>query len=287
MSGLGCTYRANTKAWMTQAIFSEWIKYFDRRMSGRKVILVLDNCSAHSTAENLSSLVELRNTTVLYLPPNMTSKIQPCDAGIIRNFKAYYRQRFNRLLIDGIQNNCSNPEKINVLQGICMAVDAWTINVKQATIRNCFLHCKIRDAVVEEEQPLSSMEDDSLTEELTMQSRLLGYSDPMTVEHLLDFPEEQYVSFTPTDEDIVAFVTNATNDSDRDDDEVEANPERPIISAREASYMITEIEHLLLQHPTEYAASSNALQILRKQCNIISQSRCRQTNLFDYFATPN
>jgi hypothetical protein len=36
---------------------------------------------------------------VFYLPLNTTSKIQPCNAGIIWSFKAYYRRRFNRLLI--------------------------------------------------------------------------------------------------------------------------------------------------------------------------------------------
>jgi hypothetical protein len=35
----------------------------------------------------------------------MTSKIQPCDAGIIRNFKAYYRRRFNRLLLQRFEDD--------------------------------------------------------------------------------------------------------------------------------------------------------------------------------------
>jgi hypothetical protein len=39
----------------------------------------------------LAFVVTLRNITVFYLPP--------CNAGIIWSFKAYYRRRFNRLLI--------------------------------------------------------------------------------------------------------------------------------------------------------------------------------------------
>jgi hypothetical protein len=65
-------------------------------MDGRKVILLLNNCSAHIKNADLEKFnIQLRNTTLLYLPPNTTSKIQWCDAGIICTFKAYYRRRFN------------------------------------------------------------------------------------------------------------------------------------------------------------------------------------------------
>jgi hypothetical protein len=75
------------------------LKGFDARMVGCNVLLIMDNCSAHISLMQLASVVTLRNTTVFYLPPNTTSKIQPCDAGIIRSFKAYYRHCFNHLLI--------------------------------------------------------------------------------------------------------------------------------------------------------------------------------------------
>jgi hypothetical protein len=264
-------------------IFCEWVKYFDRRMSGRKVLLILDNCSAHTSVENLSSLVELRNTTVLYLPPNMTSKIQPCDAGIIRNFKAYYRQRFNTLLIDRIENGCSNPGPINVLQAICMAVDAWTHNVQPQTIKNCFLHCKIRDIGAPEEQSPTATQEDSVIDELSKQLRQLGYSDPMTIDQLLDFPEEQDVAVSPTDNEIVAYVTNIANDYEDADDEEEMISTPPTISVRDAMVMVSDMERLLLRYPVEYAASSNALQTLRKQFNAIAQKCIRQSNILDYF----
>jgi hypothetical protein len=96
---LGCTYRSNAKAWMTQIIFLEWLNAFDLHVANRKVLLVLDNCNAHVPFGELPARIQLRNTRVLYLPPNMTSKIQPCDADIICNFRAYYRRRFNHLLL--------------------------------------------------------------------------------------------------------------------------------------------------------------------------------------------
>jgi hypothetical protein len=98
-NSVGCKYRSNPKAWMTQVIFFEWLKGFNARMVGRNVLLIMDNYNTHIPLMQLTSVVTLRNTTVFYLPPNTTLKILPCDVGIIRSFKAYYRRRFNRLLI--------------------------------------------------------------------------------------------------------------------------------------------------------------------------------------------
>ncbi len=132
---LGYTYQSNAKAWMTQIIFLEWLNVFDLHVANRKVFLVLDNCNAHVPLEEFPTRIHLRNTCVLYLPPNMTSKIQPCDADIICNFKAYYRHRFNRLLLQRLEDGIDQAEKIDVLQAIWLTVPVWATNVKIATIQ--------------------------------------------------------------------------------------------------------------------------------------------------------
>jgi len=48
----------------------------------------------------------------------MTSKIQPCDVGIIRNFKAYYHHCFNRALLQRIEDKVPEPEKVDILGAI-------------------------------------------------------------------------------------------------------------------------------------------------------------------------
>jgi hypothetical protein len=141
LGNLGCTYRSNAKAWMTQIIFLEWLNTFDLHVANRKVLLVLDNYSAHVPLEELPARIQLRNTCVLYLPPNMTSKIQPCDAGIIHNFKAYYCRRFNRLLLQRLEDDVDQAAKIDVLQAIRLTVPVWATDVKIATIQNYYRHC--------------------------------------------------------------------------------------------------------------------------------------------------
>ena len=84
---LGFDYHANKKAWMTSTLFYDWLRRFHSYVCsspGRKVLLLIDNCSAHGTAETLP---EMRNLRIVYLPPNCKSKVQPMDAGVIAALK--------------------------------------------------------------------------------------------------------------------------------------------------------------------------------------------------------
>ncbi|XP_049269028.1 tigger transposable element-derived protein 6-like [Rhipicephalus sanguineus] len=83
-------YVANSKAWMSREIFTEWPKAFneDVKHQGRQVCLLLDNCSAY----HIEGL-QLSNIELQYFPDNCTSLIQPLDKGIINSFKCCYRRR--------------------------------------------------------------------------------------------------------------------------------------------------------------------------------------------------
>jgi hypothetical protein len=70
----------------------------------------------------------------------MTSKIQPCDVGIIRNFKAYYRRRFNCLLLQRLKDSVDQAKIIDIHQAIRLIVPVWATDVKIATIQNCYKH---------------------------------------------------------------------------------------------------------------------------------------------------
>uniref|UniRef100_G3MM83 HTH CENPB-type domain-containing protein n=1 Tax=Amblyomma maculatum TaxID=34609 RepID=G3MM83_AMBMU len=133
-------YRNNKKAWMTRDLFQEWLLEFDGLMEQkkRKVVLVLDNCTAHSVSVKLTS-VEL-----LFLPPNTTAGLQPMDAGVIANFKALYRRRMLEWLILkidrlGSPEDASGPAhlKVSLIEAVRFVYGAW-YEVKQSTIQNCF-----------------------------------------------------------------------------------------------------------------------------------------------------
>ncbi|XP_057339399.1 tigger transposable element-derived protein 4-like [Microplitis mediator] len=71
----GSYYENNNKSWMTSKIFEKWLRNWDSQLQlqKRKILLVVDNCPAHCLVENLEYI------KVVFLPPNVTSVLQPLD----------------------------------------------------------------------------------------------------------------------------------------------------------------------------------------------------------------
>lgn len=103
VKSLPVDYHANSKAWMTGALFSKILQKMDKEMVSkrRKILLFVDNCSAHGKLEAMQPL--LKAITLVYFPPNTTSHLQPLDQGIINSLKAHYRARMLRKVIAGVE----------------------------------------------------------------------------------------------------------------------------------------------------------------------------------------
>ena len=69
-------WQNNKKAWMTGKIFKEYFLWFDGKMAGRSVILLIDGFLAYHAGLNLLQeefLQGLTNTKVIFHPINATS----------------------------------------------------------------------------------------------------------------------------------------------------------------------------------------------------------------------
>ncbi len=132
-------YFYNTKAWMTSLVFSDWIHSLDRqmRLSGRNVILLVDNASSHSS-HKVETL--LTNITLHFLKPGITAHIQPMDTGIIRAFKAHYRRFLTKYFLECVDEN--HPMTVDVRQAMCFIKQSWCC-VTQSTIQPCWRHVDI------------------------------------------------------------------------------------------------------------------------------------------------
>lgn len=88
-------YKGNKNAWMTSVIFEEWLRKWDQELTsaGRKIVLFVDNCSAHPHISCLQSV------KLSFLPPNTTSEIQPCDQGIINALNFHHRKNMVKILL--------------------------------------------------------------------------------------------------------------------------------------------------------------------------------------------
>lgn len=140
VSNLPVHYTHQCNAWMTAEIFDHWfhhifvptVKNFLKKKGLRedsKVCLVLDNCRAHPPVDQLVS----GNIFTVYLPPNVTSVIQPMDQGVIQNMKMHYRKDFMRKLLNTDDMIVEFQKKFNIKDAVYCVSQAWQ-SVKKCTL---------------------------------------------------------------------------------------------------------------------------------------------------------
>ncbi|KZZ94480.1 mariner-Tc1 transposon family protein [Ascosphaera apis ARSEF 7405] len=216
-------WRWNKKAWMTATIFEEWLQWFDNRMRHRKVLLLLDNFSAHTLATTqLYDRGQLLNTRIVFLPPNTTSVYQPLDQGIIASFKAHWRARWIQFILHENEKGHEFMNTMNVLFAIRWGNMVWDIEVKNETIRNCFqkgLQLFNHDNLLT--SPYDAREDiAAIIPEYERLTTVSGIRNLMKIENFLN-PEEETVE-DPSDnveEHIIESLTSKIHTPQEDEDE--------------------------------------------------------------------
>jgi hypothetical protein len=229
IESLGIRWRANKKAWMVTGIMVDWLKWFDSQMAGRKVILLLDNFSAHTAAvselEALPAGSGLTNTEICFLPPNATSRLQPLDQGIIAAFKARYRRRWISYMLEQHEHGLNALDTVNVLKAIQWSICAWD-EVSTKTITNCWSHSKINLTP----SPIPT-ETDEVVGELQQQLRELQKQPQyrihgtMDVTLLLNPPEEEVTDITEDLDANIIAQNSPVDDEESDNEEVEVLPQ--------------------------------------------------------------
>lgn len=225
------TYRANKNAWMTAEIFTDWIREFNREMckKKRKVILLVDNCSAHPK----ESADCLNNVRLEFLPPNTTSVIQPCDQGIIRNVKGKYRSEVVKKIISDIDKETLTAndlvKQLTLLDSVHLLNKAWK-SVSSSTIANCFRKAGFCNDQCEDREEEENK----------------GTPEGMTAEDFEEFinqDNELQCHHVPTDEDILAeFIDEREpeeDDNEEEDGEDEAEIKLPVTSQEAKEALLT------------------------------------------------
>jgi len=82
------------------------------------------------------------NVEVIFLPPNVTSVVQPMDAGIIRTLKALYKRALVAFLYRESIWDVTDLPVPTPAQGIRWLVAAWD-EIKSETIVHCWRHADI------------------------------------------------------------------------------------------------------------------------------------------------
>ena len=256
-----------------------------RRMK-RHAILCIDNAPSHIFDET-----QLTNTKVVFLPPNLTSHIQPMDAGIIRAFKAHYRRMFILRALERFENGQQNIYTIDQLEAMNLAMEAWSY-ISSQTIANCWRHAGVLQEQKPEKKPSDQcqkvMDTARIAEDAGIKDAVTGLERALselsvqhvalqnlpTAEELLNITDEDVTEVVWQDEDIIEQAKlNAREEEGEHIQELEDDPEpEPVISASKASFMLMELGRFLQEREGEvyeklHAAIPMAQREIRKEVN--------------------
>ena len=140
------------------------------------------------------------NIKVVFLPKSTTSRLQPLDAGIIRNFKLKYRKKLLKLVISRINDNIKVTDIIqivDVLKVISWIKSAWS-KVSEVTIVNCFKKSGFRKS-----QPDVQLTD--FAEEKEFESLVKELSTDVFAAEYIDFDREVVTSHSSIDVKNIAW----------------------------------------------------------------------------------
>ena len=250
-------YKSNKNAWMTAAIFEDWLRVWDKILgfSGCSILLLVDNCSAHPK-------LDLANIRLEFLPPNTTSIIQPLDQGVIRNLKGYYRSELVKLTLNRLESGDIEPNttaaalssKVTILEAIQLVAKSWTA-VKPETISNCFRKGGfVTDASIPVNENVSSEDD---------QWALQSVNDPESYNQIDDNLICYDESPDNTDEiveHILAKRPCLDDDSADEDDKDDDDSTLPPVDHKTAKTALQTLKMYMLQQGIDMFSSVYSVQ---------------------------
>lgn len=225
---------------MTGQIFSNYIIKLNAqfRRQDRKVLLFVDNCSAHIDQR-------LDNLKLVYFPVNCTSVLQPMDQGVIRSLKAKYRAKMLTHIIREIESNdrlTANDVKIDILMAMNWIKFAWE-SVTGDTIKNCFKKAHfVKD------------QDEDQNEDIHSLHEAIAEIESEIREKIHDIGEGDATDFITFDDNLVAVDPLDIDDDEtevEDDNETEVEDEDEIdivpISIKEAAKAMSTLRDFFFQ----------------------------------------
>jgi len=282
-------WRANKKAWVTTAVFTDWFQkcfipevkeYLKHKALDFKILLIIDNAPGHPQLSH-------PNVKVIFLPPNTTSLIQPLDQGIIATFKKYYVKRTFKFIFDRIEKSDLSVTEV------------W----KNFSMFDCLNHIS---------SALSDMRPETLnvcwkalwpecvktknTETQTISDDIIRIAQNIPVEGFHDFGErdiDEILEDIPiADDDIVSIILNSHQSNDNDDNEDSTEPAHPLTAntIRQGINICNELENYFLANDCD---TERALKFQRELNNCIAGYRelyktmvkSSQTKITDYIST--
>lgn len=280
LTSLPVTYCANKCAWMTSSvrfnhnfsivtlyiiqIFSSWLLDMNNKMriSSRKILLILDNCPPHVAAD-----LNLSNIKVVFLPPNVTSKLQPLDRGVILSFKIKYRKLILSKTITLMDDSNDKPT-IDILEAVYSISSAWN-SVSSSCISNCFVNSSL---IVSHD----------VTPEEPIQHLILPFPS-LIFEDYVHVDDNVAVCDEPSIQTIAENHVKRDTNENIDEDDAECNMDECVSSISSAN-ALKMIQSLKL-YVTCHSEGESILDLEKVERRILSKAaeRMKQSSIKDFF----
>ncbi|XP_037352821.1 tigger transposable element-derived protein 4 [Talpa occidentalis] len=94
-------YEANGMAWMTSAVFEQWMRQLDEKFQAqqRRVVIFVDSFPAHPEVKNLKSI------ELAFFPSCLSSKFIAMKQGVIKNLKIKYRRCLIKKFLSSVEGS--------------------------------------------------------------------------------------------------------------------------------------------------------------------------------------
>lgn len=235
------------------------------------MVLLSDNCPSHLKFNQ----DDYPNVQVVFFPLNMTSHIQPMDAGIIWTWKAYYRLARTLMILDNLEADSSDIYGMDQLEAMNMALDAWR-RISPETVQNCWKHTGILQKPQADEMDIpidpklmasQPSQTDTAIDELSkaleeLNTNHVAKSEAMTAEEWIDLADERITEGQWSEDDLIQQVQlNKCKEMGEhiaklDDPEPVLKPE---VTHRQALDALDLFDRYLSEHPS---SDSHRIQLI-------------------------
>lgn len=286
IQSLPVTYENNTRSWMTSQIFEKWLRSWDAESGGNKILLLVDNCPAHPVVSNLKCI------KLVFLPPNVTSVLQPMDQGVIKALKTQYRKLQVLHMIQNIENS-KDIKSFSVMDAIIMISEAWK-KVTQTTIANCFRHAGFKDlsssqAEDDDDIPLARLiqstdEDDNVpfAELVTQLQRFTATEPRIEIEEFIGIDDSVAVCALATEEEILAEAeSNNRNTDEENEDQQDSEEQFQPTTISEALNAVTVLQKFVAYNEQFDTDDTHTLRSMKRKMQKIFETGLKKTDQND------
>ena len=297
---LPVVYFNQKNAWVNTTIFTEWyhqhfVPYIKIKLNelglDSKAVLLIDNCSAHPSEQDLIS--DDKKVITQFLPPNVTSLIQPMDQGVLVSIKRIYRRKILEELVLH-DNHSTGTSIITFLKGINllkvseMISSSWN-DIKDLTLRRSWGKIFPIESSPECLQIAHEGHDTTESDEdFTTLFQIVGQEVNETeITEWLQFDNNEKGYGHLTDEEIVTEVTNHVDSENEGNEEIsmDSEPSGDIyVSHSDALRMFDSCITWLLQQEEANTYNLSVLKQLRELAARKRLSSLQQKRLDDFFA---